>query len=306
MPKYNQGAIIRELRKQANISMEQLSKDICDKKTVSRAERGETELTKQVFEALLQRLGQDPSRFSNSIHSTATLEIDEVKRKIDSLLANRVYHEVNDIFLTIKNDSAFTDNIFNRQFLLRIEGVLVSCSDNPDLDRALQLLKNAIHLTLKDFDENQLSFSLYTYEELSIINSIGTIYLRLKNLKKARAIFENLKHVLEKNHTDLLERSRTYLKILYNLAKTLSMLELYPESLDVCEQGIQESKASHNNSALGDLVYNKAFCLLKLGEIQKSKIFYSEALTLAKYQGNLDLVLFLEKDILVKFPSCPT
>lgn len=163
------GSLIRELRVKQKISQPVLCRGLCSKSKLSKIENGTLNPDVILAEILLQRLGISEREFvfwGNEKESN----FHEIKCKLvsrmDYSLSEDQKKDLNELKQLITDK-----DILYRQYLLYEESYLI---DDPE--KRIVLLKEALSLTLKDFDIYKIMEYRLSWTELTILNSIAFEY----------------------------------------------------------------------------------------------------------------------------------
>lgn len=159
-----------------------------------------------------------------------------------------------------------------------------------------------------------LALSVNTGQQLDFLhilatNGIGLTYFMEGEQEKALTYFEKSLIQLD----DFMNQSLSLLsfkenleimKLYYTTAKFYSEIGEYKKALNLCDLGIMLQKSHHVNYDLERLYYEKAFNLVKLGDLKKAGEFYRLAAALAK-MGENELVLEVIRENMKKFDLGP-
>lgn len=260
---YPLGEVIRRYRKELKISQEKLSEGICSVATLSRIENGERLPNKANFDAFMQRMGQSGELYDAFI-SAQDFEIHEKKFHIRQLILKEDFEgasqTLDELEMLIRDD--IEENKLHKQFVQYMR-VITENKGKLTLD-SLEKLESAIKITLKNYGKTKIYNYLLTYDEIVILNNIAVAYGENEQKNKAIQIYGELKEYMEDNYINSEEKMRMYPSILYNLSKYLGLAGRYQESIDICDLGIESLNKYGRVKPLSSLLYNKAWCILKL------------------------------------------
>ena len=102
MEKYKIGDTIRFLRKQMNLTQEQLAENICSPVTISRIESGAQFPSESILKLILNKLGQDINNIDLTNFSKDTF-LDELFDLAENYALNNNLEETADILQKSKN-----------------------------------------------------------------------------------------------------------------------------------------------------------------------------------------------------------
>lgn len=76
------------------------------------------------------------------------------------------------------------DDRLTQQFILRSKAVLGAIDKRYGFKEQIQLLTDAIHLTIPEFDLNEIDNWLYSFDELKTIIQIANVYSNFEKMNK--------------------------------------------------------------------------------------------------------------------------
>lgn len=240
------GEYIRQRRKELHLTQAQLCEGICEPLAISRMERGVQTPQSATLNALLERLGL-PGERCYALISMQEKKRNDLQKEIVSLnvqyetalekdrpeYLRRAYdclHELEEII--DDNDR------LSRQFILRSR-VLLGREDGTayTFEEQLDLLLQAIRLTVPRFDLDSINSSLYCLDEVKVINQIANVYSKMGQQIISAGIFEQLLKYIQKHYPDTLQSGGYLPSITYNYALALLKSKRYEEALDIAEEG---------------------------------------------------------------------
>ena len=195
------GEFIQKNRRAQGLSQEGLCEGICDATTLSRIENGERIPSRVRAISLLQRLGLSADRYYMLLNRYDA-EVDALQSAI--IRYNIKYERVLDEDKAAVRECAMRHlgqledivkkkDRYTQQFILRTKALLGK-NDGTGYapEERLELLMDAIHLTLPNFDLDRIDKFRYNLEEIKIISQIATTYEKAGQLKKSVEILEKL------------------------------------------------------------------------------------------------------------------
>lgn len=278
MPKYYVGDFIRETRERRGYTQEELCYGICSVPSLSRIENGAQVPGSRRLDALLQRLGCGNQVFNEFVSKEET-KIYELTKNIRRAIMDENIEELKrgllDIEPLLKNKSKF-----DIQYFLFAKGML-SYLNKGSREDVLEIYMEAIHITLPEFDGiTPLESKLLTFDEITILINIASLYAELERLNDALKIGFWLKGYMEKRVVDEAERKMKYPMILFNITNWLALRERYKDVVEVADDGIQFCIKSGTMRAFPLLIFNKACAMAELGEVEKAKSLFIQAVVL--------------------------
>jgi len=298
MATYCAGVLISELRKRRGITQEKLAEGICDRRTISYIESGSISPSKYVFEQLMHRLGIDPQRFSSYIASKEELYFDEMRDKIAQLLRESKTDEIMDLLESMEKKKSFRNNKFVLQYILKIRAWIIAGGmdwHNASDSKLLPLIEEAIHLTVENFDIQQIGSELYTVIEIDLIRMYGLCKLFTGKLDDALPIFTQLDEIIKTGYIYSKDISGIHTTLLVSLAKCYRWLGNYEAALSTSERGLSICAETQNYRSIPWLLYQKASALYWLGKIEEALVALDEGIIIARNYKELELAESMEK-----------
>lgn len=168
------GEYIKQRRLDLGLTQEQLCDGICEPMTLSRLENGKQTPSRNRINALLQRLGLPDDRYF-ALLSKNELEMEALQKEIVACNAN---HRVEEGFETLKKfeQIADHDDQIAQQFILRSKVLLGRLDQRYTPQEQIDLLMQAIRLTVPRFNLDEIERFFYSTDEIKIINQIGIAY----------------------------------------------------------------------------------------------------------------------------------
>ena len=190
MQNYRLGDYIRQRRQELNLTQEQVCAGICEPVTLSRFENGRKTPSRTRINAILQRLGLPDDRYY-ALVTPEELEIEALEKEIVACNALKHVHEgfdkINQLEKIVKPDDQIT-----QQFILRSKVLLGGLDKRYSSDERIQMLMQAIQMTIPNFRLSKIEDYLYTLDEMKLVNQIGNAYSLAGDNEKAADIFYRL------------------------------------------------------------------------------------------------------------------
>jgi len=289
------GEIIRKNRVAQRLSQEKLCEGICDPGTLSRIENGTRVPTRERAVALLQRLGLSADRYY--------MLLNKYDAEIDSLQTALVRYNIQYERAQAENKPAIKlqaqeqlrkleetvkkDDLYTQQFILRTKALLGrSTGGDYSPEERLELLMDAIHLTLPSFRLEKISEFRYSFEEIKIIVQIATTYRKADQLKESVSILAALYDYVMEHNQHMLESAGKIPLVSYNYALELGQIERFDDAIKIAETGYQACVNHGTYQLLPGFIHILAECYHFVGEDAKSADFYKRAYYLYELLGN--------------------
>ena len=131
-----------------------------------------------------------------------------------------------------------------------------------------------------DFDLDLISGYFLSHDEKLIINNIAIIYKELKGLPAALEIWLKLK---ENHNRDYMSSINdvSYTNLVMNIAIAQKLLGRWDDCLEIAKEGYADSMTRHDMRSFSRFLYQKAFCLMKLGKKEEGRALYKKFLMFA-------------------------
>ena len=229
------GEFIRQRRLDLGLTQEEVCNGICEPITLSRIENGRQTPSRSRINAILQRLDLPDDRYY-ALLSKDELEIEALEKEI---VACNVVWRVEEGFAKIAQLEKLSrpDDHLTQQFILRSKALLGKLIRQYTSEEQLQLLMQAIQLTIPSFSLDEIEGHLYTKDEIKIINQIANVYSDSGNNKKAADIFYQLLKYVRKHYQETITSTGILPLILYNYARVLDLCGRYEEGAQLALEG---------------------------------------------------------------------
>ena len=300
------GEYIKNRREALHLTQEQVCDGICDSATLSRIENGRHSPSRTKVNALLQRLGLPESQYYAFI-SKNELEVEALKKEI---VGCSVTDRVQEGFDKIAKLEAIisADDLLTRQFILRSKAALGRIDGRYSIQEQLNLLMEAIHVTIPHFSLDQIQKFLYTFDEAKIINQIASYYSGIGQHIQAIAIYQQLLQYIRTHYQEVSIAGNGILPmVLHNYARELDLVKQYEESIKVAKEGQQVCIRYGHYQFLPGFIAFMAECYFFCGDLQKSTDYYLQAYYLYRALDNQislsDLRAEAKEHLGLEFPS---
>ncbi|MDC2866121.1 helix-turn-helix domain-containing protein [Bacillus sp. BP-3] len=278
------GKIIKKYRILNSYTQAELAKGICTQAQISKLEKGTEIPSSIILYELAKRLGISMECFFEEEYTSAYIE--DAISIIRLLIRKRNYAEVYNIVQTEKKQDTFK-TIEAQQFLLWHEGICVYHL-YKDKEKALELLNHALYLTL----HNEVWLK---GREIEILNSIAIIHCECQEYNMAISIYTKLLNSI--THTPLKDKNHIQIRVIYGLARTLTLSQNYKKSLFYAEQGIKQCIKIESLYLLGELYYQKAYNLCFLNKKDKAIPIFKKALFIFESQNATEFIEHIKLNV---------
>jgi len=305
------GKIIKQLREEKGWTQSQLCNGysdveydielkvtgaICTQYQLSRIESGKQRPHWDTFAKIMQRLGEDPNKYYPQYSLTKQdKKYSKIKDELKYLLREKT-DDANvkaETLIRELEEESFCKKMLNQQFILKTKALLAF--NRKDYKATLDYATKGITISKPNFHEDKIdSYALY-YDEIALINLIASAQSFLSSsLTTSTNIWLKLKSCIDMGYVDEDEKSRTYVRILYNLAKNLGLLKRYDECISLCDEGIVLFKKRLDIFHFPLFLINKGYCLLCLDEKEEGMIHLKQAHAFLRASERLEELSMME------------
>ena len=263
------GEYIKQRRLDLGLTQEQLCDGICEPVTLSRLENGK----------------QTPSRKNE-------LEMEALQKEIVACNATEKVPEGFEKLAQFEK-LADPDDQIAQQFALRSRVLLGRLDGRYTPLEQIDLLMQAIQLTVPRFDLESIESFLYTRDEITIINQIGLAYSDAGQNKKAAEIYYQLLKYVRKHFKETITSIGVLPLVLYNYARVLDLCGRYEEGAALAKEGREACIQYGHYQVLPRCLEIEAECRHFMGDDEISKELYYQSYYLCKvigYQIGLEVV----------------
>ena len=269
------------------MTLEQLAKDICSPRHLSRIENGENNPSLYIIHNISKKLNLDLQEYYQIHFCSGSFIAYDLKSKLEQLLANSNIVGIKELITRIEGMDEF-QNGENRQYIIYAKA-LCSTYLNKDYATSNNYCVEGIQIEDPSFqlDRGMIENRLYSNVGLTMINLIGGNYNRLGEKDKAFDISKNLfllldYHIFQTPY--ILYRKLDFEKRLYqSTCHNLSILHMkkcsYVISLEYVENGISLSIDENYMGYLPELFAQKSRLLLKMGDFNESYNAFKDCLS---------------------------
>ncbi|WP_044339945.1 helix-turn-helix domain-containing protein [Rossellomorea aquimaris] len=281
------GQKIKELRKNIGLSQEELAEGICTQAQISKIEKGDVFPYASTLFLISRKLGVDVNYFFD-IGMTPRLDyVQEVSKQLQIARRSMNYKEMKEIVTAEEENPLFFNNNRNLQLLQWHKGIY-QYELNKNVGKAEEILREAISLS-------HTTDKIWTEREIEILLTIGVMYSEEGDWKKALEIYQEVKtHILAlPNLHDFTLRTRLY----YNIARVLTRLKNFEESIQYCNEAIDWCVLKDNMYLLGELHYHIGYNYELQGIINEAQKYMQKALIVFELQGDDKFIQFIRRKI---------
>ena len=281
----NFGEVLNSLRTYKKIEINELAEGICTPEDIELFERNHKYPTMEQLMKIAGKLNVQINYFFDITSSSHFNYVITIAKLIDNYKRERNYQAIYEVVQREKNNPLF-GSISQQQYLIWHEGICVYYLKGSR-ELAIELLKKAIKLT-------NPKYSNLTEIEVDILTSMALIEKDAQNFDAALSLFlEALNHIKELPY---IKAPTLKIKILYGYSQLLTKVGKYQESLQYCEEGINNCIAAESNYQFADLHYQAGENYIRMGQLDKGNEYMEKAINLFKIQGNDEYVQLVKKE----------
>ncbi len=298
MKSYRIGDVIKRHRKLLGLTQEQLCDGICDPTTLSKIENGRRTPSPQDTIGLLERLGLSSDVYYFLV-SDEDFAVQDLKVEIRTHAIRKEFSEALD--LLDKLEAYKRQSPFVAQFILRQRSIVgyrkdgAVCPYTPA--EALELLYQAIRLTVSSFQIERIAEYLLCTEELTVIIDIAASHSDQEDYDTSLRIYAQLMNYVEQRCMSTEETNRIFPLIAYNYARDLEEVGDYAKAVEVSEQGRQYCIRYGKANLLGVLLATQGCALYKQGKHKEGLQTLGNACMALRLMEKADELAFLQKYI---------
>ena len=253
------GDIVRRMREEAKIGLEQLSRGLCSVATLSRIEAGEREMDLLLAWRIFQRLGYKIDKYE--LYATEEeLQQWEQRSQMEELASREDIERLACAIQTYRQQwgKRVEENPLQRQFLAYMQGLLDM--QKGDFQEAKELLEAAAEEIVPSLEETVGNAALGEME-LEILHALSDIYEHMGEVEKS----EKLREMLLENIGREKKRVKIYLKLYTELfckhARNMMETKGSVRTLNAAETCLKILQEEKKTFCLPELLHIQAKCL---------------------------------------------
>lgn len=253
------GNIVRRMREEAKIGLEQLSRGLCSVATLSRIEAGEREMDLLLAWRIFQRLGYKIDKYE--LYATEEeLQQWEQRSQMEELASREDTERLACAIQTYRQQwgKRVEENPLQRQFLAYMQGLLDM--QKGDFQEAKELLEAAAEEIVPS-REQMVGNAALGEMELEILNALSDIYEHMGEVEKS----EKLREMLLENIGREKKRVKIYLKLYTEFfckhARNMMETKGSARTLNAAETCLKILQEEKKTCCLPELLHIQAKCL---------------------------------------------
>lgn len=231
------GEFIANLRKEKQISLEQLSDGLCDLSTLSRFERGEREPDRLLQNRILSRLGAVPENYENFLYYKDYCRWEKRQGIVHNILEENI-EQARLLTEEYKKEYDISSPL-ERQFYLAML-VQIKRYEGCGKQELAPLFEEALALTVPNVKEKGLRNRILSLEELNLLLE----YMFCREEKETPDFYESLLEYIIKLECTTLAMAKIYPKVVYYFylawKEKGTERKIHPERLlELCDKAIE-------------------------------------------------------------------
>lgn len=290
------GEIIRQRRIELGMTQKQVCNGICEPITLSRFENNKQTPSRNVLNALLQRLGISHDRYFAFL-SKNEIQIAALQKDINAYQIQKktapALEKLEELETLVEKDDRITP-----QFILSMRALLGKTENEPySLEEQLAMQLEALHMTQPRVNLDEINRGLYSFEEIKILVRIANIFAQKREHKKATDVYYQLMKYIKKHFQDVLELNGILPLVAYNYALELGKHGNYKDAIENAEEGRKTCIQYGHYQFLPDFSAVLGECYYFLGEEEKSKEQFCSAYYLYKAMEDFENAKLMQKNV---------
>lgn len=231
------GEFIANLRKEKQISLEQLSDGLCDFSTLSRFERGEREPDRLLQNRILSRLGAVPENYENFLYYKDYCRWEKRQGIVHNILEENI-EQARLLTEEYKKEYDISSPL-ERQFYLAML-VQIKRYEGSGRQELAPLFEEALALTVPNVKEKGLRNRILSLEELNLLLE----YMFCREEKETPDFYESLLEYIIQLECTTLAMAKIYPKVVYYFylawKEKGTERKTHPERLlELCDKAIE-------------------------------------------------------------------
>ena len=287
--RYLYSEVFAQERKRRKMSQEKLADALeIDQKTISRIESGRFKPKTGTLKKLREYLQVERDVCTTRI-VVDDFKLLEMEREIAKLISERCITDAQDLYDVLKPKLAMHYKE-NEQYVRFMDAMFARRLNAITYEEAIEACMEAIRITRKDIDLEQLDIYIFNRLEVFILNTIARYYRQMGDNKKGLKILEGVKSSFQKSKINLRHYYPSVASIYGSIADIYEEIGKYDDSVKGCDSAILFDLECKRGLNLGHSICEKRYAIdCQSGDNTNSKAWYMQA-----YQ--IFLLLKLEKE----------
>ena len=245
--------LLKNIRTEVNVSLDQLAMGFMSASQLSKIEKGERPIDKDIRDRLLERLGIAKELYENLL-DLCDFEEWDYKKKILSAIQNK---KIEDAYCLLKEYKAHLreNDRINHQFILAMWGEVLK-QEGASKEKIAECYRKAVILTIPDAEKVWWEKRPLLVLEMNLLLETIIYGNNMDYLHKCRVLME----YIDTGYYDEIMKAKIYPKIVYYYLKKQILFKEYwnmetqTENLKICEKAIDKLRDAGRTYYLVELL----------------------------------------------------
>ncbi len=245
--------LLKNIRTEENVSLDQLAMGFMSASQLSKIEKGERPIDKDIRDRLLERLGIAKELYENLL-DLCDFEEWDYKKKILSAIQNKKIEDAYRLLKEYKAHLRENDRI-NHQFILAMWGEVLK-QEGASKEKIAECYRKAVILTIPDAEKVWWEKRPLSVLEMNLLLETIIYGNNMDYLHKCRVLME----YIDTGYYDEIMKAKIYPKIVYYYLKKQILFKEYwnvetqTENLKICEKAIDKLRDAGRTYYLVELL----------------------------------------------------
>lgn len=290
------GATIRDARRKAGLTQEQLSEGICEPTSLSCIERGVSGVSPTTFRLLMERAGVNVEFFPTFINKTdfeCSYILKRARFYVDYWFLSEAYYELEKVY-----EMKCASNLFHYQEWLLLQSKLQLKSGACSYTEVLQTTTEALHISWPDFNINNLNTRYLSINEIELLLCIAETYLFLNKTEYSFILCNYVSTYIAQAPFDLETKNRLLIKHATVLSNFYLAVKDWDHALATANKYRKIAIAEDDDSLIHDLTFMTGLGYYYQGVLEKASHYIKTAFYSAYSLKNCHATLY--RDYIIK------
>lgn len=245
--------LLKNIRTEENVSLDQLAMGFMSASQLSKIEKGERPIDKDIRDRLLERLGIAKELYENLL-DLCDFEEWDYKKKILSAIQDKKIEDTYRLLKEYKAHLRENDRI-NHQFILTMWGEVLK-QEGASKEKIAECYQKAVRLTIPDVEKVWWQKRPLSVLEMNLLLETIIYGNNMDYLHKCRVLME----YIDTGYYDEIMKAKIYPKIVYYYLKKQILFKEYwnvetqTENLKICEKAIDKLRDAGRTYYLVELL----------------------------------------------------
>lgn len=264
------GEVIRDARIRHGLTQEELAFGICAVSTLSRIENGRHNPQNRVFEALMERMGEQSGRCMMFV-GPRTMERKKLQEELAQAVRCGDRRSLEQILQRYRIFSGEKENEdYEDQQWMELAEQVLEWWNGTTLEQAENELLNILYLTYPDYDGELEALRDYNACEILIFQLLTACQEQKMELALCQRQLERMLQVLNRKNGEQIWQKQARISVCYQMAALCLMIEEYPGSVRYGRDGLALCRQTNSYQSAPMLLSVLATGMTKLGDTKKA------------------------------------